>query len=156
MAGEFGLSFSPTGKDDQQQAGANQTPIQDAIKVLSLRIPQFHGGIAPQQLLGGPGSAGLPGGGAPGVGGIPGGLDEFLRRLFGMGGGMPGGMPGGPMAGPPTPSVRPGGEPGQMPVPPEPAPQIGGVVPPGSFSPSPSSGRPSPIFGAKPPMQQLP
>jgi len=76
MTGSFGLSFAPTDQNFAEN-GRSQTPIADAIKVLSLRIPQFHGGIAPRELLTGGGSAGLPGGG-----GVPGGLEEWLRRVF--------------------------------------------------------------------------
>lgn len=157
MAGEFGVSFSPTGKNDQQQdGGANATPIQDAIKVLSLKIPQFVGarGIAPEQLLGGPGSAGLPGMG----GGLPGGLEDFLRRLFGqMGGGMGGGMAA--PQGPPAPHIGIGGPIRQPPgasagAPPDTLP--GGILNPPSMAPSPGQAPGQPTFGVpKTPKQQM-
>ena len=87
-----GISFSPNnqggpmGKAGQSgQAGVTDTasPIQQAIRILSLRIPRVVSQGAPinQSLLSGPGSAGLNTGGLS--------LDELLRRLFGV---QPGGQ----------------------------------------------------------------
>lgn len=136
----FGLSFSPTQQNSNTQnpnnqsptAGGSGSPIQDAIKVLSLRIPHITGpgGIAPPGLLNSAGGAGMPQGGA-------GGLEEFLRRLFG-GQGIPG------MGAAPPPNVIPGvgGGPGENPLP----------SPPGGFNPSPAPPPPSgpPMGGANP------
>ena len=54
MTGDFGLSFAPTSQNEQQN-NPQATPIQNAIKVLSLRIPQFVGakGMAPDALMSG-------------------------------------------------------------------------------------------------------
>lgn len=124
MTGNMGLSFAPTGNNELDKAnGANQTPIQDAIKVLSLRMP-FNvgsGGITPLAGMAG-GAAGLPN-----VGGIPGGLEDLLRRLFassGMGAPSVPGQPAPPPMRPPGPVVTfpetqgpevPPGLPGRMP-----------------------------------------
>lgn len=109
MALEFGMSFNPAhdgGKQPQQQGGPSQTPIQDAIKTLSLRIPQFRGpGLAPQPLLNAQG-----GGGVMGQGSMPGGLQQILAQLFGnqgqQGQGQPSPMGQGSM--PPPPNIIPG------------------------------------------------
>jgi hypothetical protein len=71
------VSFVPTDHNLAENA-ASQTPIQNAIKLLSLRIPQFVGAksIAPSALLNAAGGAGIP------FQGVPGGLEEWLRRLF--------------------------------------------------------------------------
>lgn len=123
----LGLSFSPTGSPDQKD-GQGGTPIQDAIKVLSLQMPRFSGGLSPQ--MGGMGSGGIVGGG-----GMPGGLEQFLAALFGrllpMG---PGAM---------APNVMPGIQgPGQPQMPPEP---MGGFGAGGIVTPRPPTaplGRP--------------
>lgn len=76
----LGLSFAPTSANAAENAQqlTNQTPIQNAIRVLSLRMPTFVGarGIAPDVLFNAPGSAGLAG--SFGAGG----LEQFLRKLF--------------------------------------------------------------------------
>src|SRR5262245_11324546 len=113
MARELGVSFSPSGGEDRQAtqgAPRGGSPIQDAIKTISLRIPKFAGSGpvgagAPNALLQGPGGAGLSaqlGAGGPshqaGMG--PMNLQQFLQAIFsgmgqpGMGGGM-GSMGGG-------------------------------------------------------------
>jgi hypothetical protein len=89
----LGISFSPF--NDQQpelnpRNGQAPTP-QEAIRVLSLRVPRTvgAGSPVPQALLGAPGGAafggGMPGimGGAPGA---PGGmsLEQLLAMLFGQ------------------------------------------------------------------------
>jgi hypothetical protein len=156
----IGLGFADalTGKSGQQQGpSGGQTPIQDAIKVLSLKIPQFVGAspLAPGQLLNGQGSAGFPF-----SGGMPGGLEQFLAQLFGQMG--QNGQPG--MAGmnrAPMPSIVPGGKIGQTPAPPLEATQpvspmnrnpdgnVGGIVKPGTIQPS-GAPRPAPVFGGRP------
>lgn len=63
----YGLSFQPGGDQNGQggQNGRGQTPVQQAIQLLSLRLPSVVGAraIAPQALLNAPGGAGLGGGG---------------------------------------------------------------------------------------------
>jgi hypothetical protein len=88
MADELGLSFSPTAQAQQQQAQTGAlTPIQQAIRILSLHVPRTArpSSIAPNALLTAPGAAGLAGAGSPG------GLDfvTLLRRLL-AGGAPPG------------------------------------------------------------------
>ena len=127
MADNFGVSFSPLARSGGGSGGTAAQPVQEAIRVLSLRVPQVAGAraIAPQPLLNAPGAAsvaapmGTPG--APAVGG----LAEILRKRFGLmgptspgtvplpsaahGGGW---LPEGPLAGgasappPPMPSPR--------------------------------------------------
>lgn len=89
----FGLSFVPGQQADQTRkpgapgAGAAVSPIQQAIQMLSLRLPRVTGaqGLAPGPLLNAPGGGGFGGGG---------GIDALLRLLFGMGGPMnPAGVP---------------------------------------------------------------
>lgn len=146
---DFGLSFAPTGQNEQQNQ-QNQTPIQDAIKVLSLRIPSFHGARSPipNALLQASGAAGMPGGG-----GVPGGLEEWLRRLF-SGGGMPGSMTPGSA---PPPAVRPGDPGMETRIPMPQPPQI--TAPDRMPQPRPSGGQggaTQPTLGRRPPFQQLP
>lgn len=115
----LGLSFAPTDQNQQEQQNKPVgTPIQDAIKILSLRIPSFAGakGIAPDALLQGGGAGSFPFGGQ-----TPGGLDEYLRRLF-AGGGMA------PTGGLPQPNVIPGGEARMAEPAPGPAQWTGGPV----------------------------
>lgn len=93
---DFGVSFSPTGdgqQRNQQDPQGSQTPIQDAIKLLSLRIPSFRGqgGIAPQSLMQGSGSLGVMGQAGPG------GMQQMLAQLFGQQGQSA-----------PTPNITPG------------------------------------------------
>ena len=87
---DFGISFSPGSGDPNQKPaqGASDTPIQDAIKTLSLRVPSFraNGGMAPMPLIGAPGSGGMLPGLGGGIGGqspLPGGLQQLLQQLFG-------------------------------------------------------------------------
>ena len=85
---DLGVAFSPTAQDDRTQTpgGSGQpsaTPIQDAIKLLSLRLPSFRApGVAALPLLQGPGSRGVIGAGRR-----PGGLQQILQQL--LGGGLP-------------------------------------------------------------------
>lgn len=91
MAG-MGVSFVPGGQGDplnrqQQGEASGAPPLQQAIQMLSLRLPRVVGAnaLAPGQLLNAPG--GMGGSGNP--------LLEALLRLAGMGGGSgsPGGQP---------------------------------------------------------------
>src|SRR5690348_4052045 len=80
-----GLSFSPTQSNgpnaNGQDGRGTASPVMDAIKILSFRVPQILGPNAPVApgLLGGPGGAG------------PSGFDnsamvlQFLQRFFGGG-----------------------------------------------------------------------
>lgn len=97
----IGLSFSPSGSgQDAQQAqpqSGDLSPVQQAIKILSLRVPRNvgAGGITPNALLTSPGAGGMD-------------IVALLRQL------MQGGGPGAPTAGPasggiPNPRVVPGG-----------------------------------------------
>jgi hypothetical protein len=109
MPANLGYAFAP-GADQQLPGGQNgqgrqgMSP-QDAVKLLSLRVPErpAAGGIAPQALLQGQGAAGMGGGG----------LQAIIRALMSMqgGGGAQGMMGGGGMGGGgglPTPRVIPG------------------------------------------------
>jgi hypothetical protein len=101
MPAGIGYSFAP-GADQQLPGGQNgqgrqgMSP-QDAVKLLSLRIPErpAPSGIAPQALLQGQGAAGMAGGG---------GLQAIIRALMSMQGGGAGGAHGGV----PSPRVIPG------------------------------------------------
>lgn len=88
---DLGVSFSPFNQPaagKAQPVGAAGQPVQDAIKILSLRVPTTVGASsgAPQSLLGGPTALGsqlnsfaaLGGGQAGQVGNI----QEFLRRIL--------------------------------------------------------------------------
>lgn len=118
-----GLTFAPIGQTpgrpnagDSPDPNRPSTPIQDAIRVLSLRVPRVLGAQAPvdPSLFARPGQP--AGGGRFQVQGTPDdpstGLDEILRRLFGlshMGPGTPtqptqGGWPDAP-SGPPSPQI---------------------------------------------------
>lgn len=88
---DIGVSFSPFNQSTagkQQGVGSAAQPVQDAIKILSLRVPTTVGASsgAPQSLLGGPTALGTQlGSFAPLGGGQPGQLSdiqEFLRRLM--------------------------------------------------------------------------
>lgn len=61
----FGVSFSPAqqGGQGQAQAGPRQSPVQQAIQTLSLRMPRVAGAgsLAPQALLNSPGGANMSG-----------------------------------------------------------------------------------------------
>lgn len=77
----FGLSFAPGQPSNQQQrpggAGGVVSPVQQAIQMLSLRLPRVAGAqaLAPGPLLQGPGAMGLGGGG---------GLEALLRLIMGL------------------------------------------------------------------------
>ena len=69
MASPFGISFVPGAQPDNQnglaggRGGASRNPMQEAVKILSLRLPKFYGSgsIAPAPLLQAPGGMGQPG-----------------------------------------------------------------------------------------------
>lgn len=126
---DLGLSFAPTAQNQQQgNGGSAATPIQDAIKVLNLRIPTVHGAI-PSPLMNAPGGAGIPNIGV-------GGLEQWLRMLFGQQGPL---SAGGMTAGAPLPNVTPGAGGPKPDFPMPPAPPIPNTMPnepaPGSFQP---------------------
>lgn len=121
MADQFGISFvpgqqqpgGPGGEGDP--SGGPVSPVQQAIRLLSLRLPKFSGpnGFAPPSLLNGPGAQGNPAFGPnpmfsapPGGGGRGNPLLEALLRMAGGGGGGLPGMPGGGGTG--APHVIPG------------------------------------------------
>lgn len=69
MANGFGISFVPGAQDDPTRVngngrpGAPKNPVQEAIQVLSLRLPKVYGAqaLAPAPLLTSPGGMGQPG-----------------------------------------------------------------------------------------------
>lgn len=148
MADEFGLSFSPLnpppgqagGPNGYQPGGGSGSPIQDAVRILSLRIPRVVGASAlgPSPLLNGPGGAGFGGGGS---------LEALLMRIFGR---RPGS---GPVAAMPMPSDSPFGTSGpDMPGAKPPYPSLifsppGGTPPTG---PTGSQGSPNARVGPGP------
>jgi hypothetical protein len=157
MPGEMGLSFAPTAQNtkDQPAGGSNATPIQDAIRVLSLRIPSFAGGRSGSfsPLLGGEAPFVPPG--MPGMGGDgPMDLEELLRRMFGQGGApapvvrpgddirMPAPSPGRPFVNVPNPPQQ--GQPGEP-----------RLATPGGMQPS-VGGMRRPMPGGRGPLQRLP
>ena len=128
MAG-FGISFAPTAQNqrEQQQSNQSQPPIQNAIKILSLRMPSFAGARSPipDALLQAPGGAAL----GMATGETPGGLDQWLRRLFSSAGASPfapgRSVPDMPAMSPPIPRVTPAANPTPLPTPrnPDPTPR---------------------------------
>lgn len=83
----YGLSFQPGADQNDSQPQGPPNPVQEAVRLLSLRLPSVVGAraISPQALLQAPGQAGL---GA----GLSGGnaLLEWLKRLLQSSGtGMP-------------------------------------------------------------------
>lgn len=136
---DLGVSFSPFNQPQKGQAPAGQTaPVQDAIKIMSLRMPTVAGAsaAAPQALLGGPTAQGGQLGSANG--GL---LQAFLRRLL--------------LGGQPTAGVNPPAPPQGLGAPPMPtsglAPGGGAGLPVGvSFgtgSTPPTGAPPSPPTG---------
>lgn len=86
MADSLGLSFSPFDSNSNKTGQPPQTgsgPIQDAIRVLSLKIPRVSGGAPiPQQLLNAPGAP-MGAAGSMQSPQFAGDLMELIRRLFG-------------------------------------------------------------------------
>jgi hypothetical protein len=142
---DFGVSFVPGDDPMQRQAGpggaapSGVSPLQSAIRLLSMRLPRIGGaGLSPGALA--PGALlNAPGGGGLGAGG---GLEALLRALFGLGGqaaggGMPQMTPAQPLgAPPPLPKFTPGDPDLRMAPGGPPDPTVGGIVPPGGFAPS--------------------
>jgi hypothetical protein len=145
----LGLSFSPMANQGTNGSGnGNAVPTpQEAIRILSLRLPRTVGVASPipSLLLNAPGGAGFSGHDT-----IPGGMDETLRRLFGLfqtpngaGAGQP------PMFGNPTPMFSAGSY-----TPPSAVPSLGGGrVPVPGVKPgvNPSDGYPQPFDWQPPP-----
>lgn len=87
---EIGQSFSPTSGNANNPYGnrtgvgaSNASPVMDAIKILSFRVPQVLGPNAPvaQSLIAGPGGATPMGSNAALT-------DQFFQRFFGGAGGQ--------------------------------------------------------------------
>lgn len=120
MPNDFGVSFvpgqqpNPNGPPGQFGQGAGTSPIQQAIQLLSLRLPRIAGAnaIAPSPLMNAPGAMGQPGAGLNGAVGNNG-LLELLLHLAGLGaGGASNGAGSGLPGGPPLPRIIPGQLPG--------------------------------------------
>jgi len=140
----LGISFSPfeDNKGPNADPRAPQVSPQEAIRVLSLRVPRVVGAGSPIPggLLNAPGGAAFGGGGGNGMG-----LEELLAMLFGQrrqGAVSPGlpidQSPGGSLTGGTFPPMVPGAgdRPAPQPTPP-PAPKFTPVQPPGGPEPMP-------------------
>lgn len=131
----LGQSFAPLGGEDdlqqrQQAQGGGISPIQEAIKLLSLRIPRFMGQTPiPQPLLNSPGMAGLPSGVLQGTSQNP--LQQALELII-KGGFGAGGTSGGTASG------------------------SGGTILPPKIIPGIDEGEPAPGTMYKPPTQPAP
>lgn len=99
---DYGVSFVP-GQDQQQPQHGGASPLQQALQVLSLRLPRVQGAnsLAPSGLLHGMGGA-MFGGDMD--------LERLLAQLFGPGGPLAGGG-GMPPPSQPTTKVTPSGGP---------------------------------------------
>lgn len=120
----MGLSFAPLGDDPTrqnagQQGGPQASPVQEAIKVLSLKFPRIaQGAPAPLSLLNGLGGAGMN----------P--IEQVLMQMFGGGQSAPtpdfdyasGRLPNGLDVSEPEPAPAP-------PAPPPTTPQMPGRLP---------------------------
>lgn len=149
----FGISFSPFSDDNsgKQNPRGPQVSPQEAIRVLSLRVPRTVGAGSPipGQLLNGAGGAAFGGAQTP-SGPTPGtpnmGLEELLAMLFGQRRSMSQGLslpidqsPGGNSAGGTFPPMIPGA--GDYPAPPpQPTP-----APPPKFTPVQPPAAPDPM-----------
>ena len=74
----FGVSFLPNGdqrfqRPQDQPGGTGRAPLQEAVKILSMRVPRVVGAnpLAPMALLNAPGGGGLQ----------PGQLEQLMRTL---------------------------------------------------------------------------
>lgn len=87
MADTFGLSFSPFGTNNNRQQNGQPSgggPVQDAIRVLSLKIPRVTGGSPiPSPLLNAPGAMANPIGTAQSPA-FQGDLLAVIRRMLGL------------------------------------------------------------------------
>ena len=104
----LGLTFAPTAQNPSAQGsqrpptggGGSASPIQEAIRVLSLRLPQVIGAQAPTSaalLRSQPVTPTVPrGAGMPNLG-----IEDLLRRLFGGMLNLPQSTPGAPPSGGP-------------------------------------------------------
>lgn len=119
----IGQSFSPTQQDNgyqqRPQGGGQDTPLQQAIQILQLRMPHVFGAMAPAPaaLL----NAQTPLGFNP---------QAFLQRLMG-------GMGQSPMGGPMAPPFQVGGGPMAAAAPSPAAPSGPAPTPPFHFQPNP-------------------
>ena len=104
----MGVSFDPASEDQQRTTGTTPPPtgVQEAIRVLSLRLPRVVGAnaVAPSALIGSPGGSGR-------VDSI---VQQVLSRYFPTGAGAapagPGGPPPAPVLSAPRPTMpSPGG-----------------------------------------------
>jgi hypothetical protein len=132
MANDFGLTFAPTGGDKSKNTEPN-APVQEAIRTLSLRIPQVAGAKA---LTPGPLMNSMGGGGLANPMGIN--LERLLQMLFGQG--QPA-SPQGARLQPGTSGFGAGqtSQPGTMPIGPR-MPQIQESIP----TPAPQATKPNP------------
>ena len=80
MAAQYGVSFQPGGEDSGPNGQRRSAPVQEAVRMLSLRLPTVTGarGISPQALLQSPGGAGADTGGFSLEAAL-----ELLRKLRG-------------------------------------------------------------------------
>jgi hypothetical protein len=106
---DLGVSFIPSGDESNGQqmpggAAPGVPPLQSAIRLLSMRLPRFGGGMSPGGIA--PGAL-LGSQGAGGLGAAGGGLEAMLRALFGLGGPAQGPM-GAPPSAPMLPKIIPG------------------------------------------------
>lgn len=108
----MGMTFAPGSNEMQQRPMTSQEPLQEAIKLLSLRLPQIVGANSPvpAPLLQSQGGMGADPTGNP--------LLDLLRRLLG-GGQAPQemGMPSPPLGPGRTGGGVPNPEPGPLPLP---------------------------------------
>src|SRR5262245_34915792 len=137
---DIGLSFAPTqGNNGSMNRQPAQSPVMDAIRILSFRIPQTLGASAPidPSLLAGQGGQGPSGINTAAL------IQAWLQRFFGANsaGALRGAAPAGPST-PSTPSVVYGITPS---APPSPVIQL--PPPPVSY-PSPPPPRTGPSNGA--------
>lgn len=139
----LGRSFAPNSDQMSQRppGGAGQSPVQEAVRVLSLRLPRVVGASAPAPgaLMGGMGGQGLAGptsnpivqqlmqmilggqtaqqGGAiPGLP-VPGGMPSMPASMGGFTPNIGFNTPGGGVSTPPTPQTPPRPAPPAMPPP---------------------------------------
>ena len=80
MATQYGVSFQPGGEESGPNGQRRSAPVQEAVRMLSLRLPTVTGarGISPQALLQSPGGAGANTGGFSLEAAL-----ELLRKLRG-------------------------------------------------------------------------